>query len=160
MVVGPVSASPPSWRIKEKAAANRTFHVRQTTAFGGKNRLRGSRRLSHKAESLVLLGRSGLLVRLLGGVMLLVSSLLCMMLGRRRVRCSSRGCVSSTCGQDGSGQAQNSGHTKSRNKGLLHFPVPQLGFPFGVFPAGGKALSCPPVSAMSGLTPRSLRASA
>src|SRR5690606_40696999 len=75
MVVRPVSASPPSWRIKEKAAANRTFHVRQTTAFGSKNRLRGSRRLSHKAESLVLLGRSGLLVRLLSGVMLLVSSL-------------------------------------------------------------------------------------
>lgn len=159
MAVGEVSASPP--RTKEKAAANRTSHVRQATAFGGKNRLRGSRRLSHETENLVLLGRSGLLVRLLRGVMLLVSlSLLRMMLGNSRVRCSSRSSVSSACRQDRSGQAQNSGHTKSRNKRLLHFPVPQLGFPFGVFPAGGKALSCPPVSAMSGLIPRSLRASA
>ena len=133
----------------------------EATAFGGKNRLRGSRRLSHETENLVLLGRSGLLVRLLRGVVLLVSlSLLRMMLGNSRVRCSSRSSVSSACRQDRSGQAQNSGHTKSRNKRLLHFPVPQLGFPFGVFPAGGKALSCPPVSAMSGLIPRSLRASA
>ena len=113
MAVGEVSASPP--RTKEKAAANRTSHVRQATAFGGKNRLRGSRRLSHETENLVLLGRSGLLVRLLRGVMLLVSlSLLRMMLGNSRVRCSSRSSVSSACRQHRSGQAQNSGHTKRR----------------------------------------------
>src|SRR5690606_27855147 len=64
---GSNSASPAIINRKGRCRSD-NIYVRQATAFCCKNRLRGSRRLSHKAESL-LLGRSVLLVRLLCGVM-------------------------------------------------------------------------------------------